>query len=194
MIVRRAGSSSTLRKTFLARHIDYAKRVLEKYTHNGPSDAFKNLNQEENHRRRTRIEVITMATSWQHNHHRHPPLHDAGGALLSSDPTQPSATHSTSPHMPTREEGKAMTMSWQRNHLCHPQLHDPGDHPQLYDPEGDPGDEPGDPLLRRDPTPTTVKPQRRRLRFLRACRHDTPGEARSWRRHLSARGRYMLLL
>ena len=87
-----------------------------------------------------------------------------------------------------------MTMSWQRNHLCHPQLHDPGDHPQLYDPEGDPGDEPGDPLLRRDPTPTTVKPQRRRLRFLRACRHDTPGEARSWRHHLSARGRYMLLL
>jgi len=86
------------------------------------------------------------------------------------------------------------TMSWQRNHQCHPPLHDPGGHPQLYDPEGDPGDEPGDPLLRRDPTPTTVKPQRRRLRFLRACRHDTPGEARSWRRHLSARGRYMLLL
>ena len=89
MIVRRAGSSSTLRKTFLARHIDYAKRVLEKYTHNEPSVALKILNQEGYHRRRTRIEAtIAMSTSWWHNHHRHRPFHDLGVALRSRDQTQ----------------------------------------------------------------------------------------------------------
>lgn len=107
-----------------------------------------------------------------------PPLHDAGGALLSSDPTQPSVTHSTSPHTPTREEQKAMTTatSWQHNRQCHP---------PLYDSEGNPGDEPGDPLLHRDPTPAAVELWSRHLSFLRACLHDTPGGALSWHHHLS---------
>jgi hypothetical protein len=107
VIVRRAGSSSTLRKTFLARHIDYAKRVLEKYTHNEPSDALKILNQEGDHRRRTRIEATTAtATSWRHNHHRHRPLHDLGVALRSRDPT-PAAVKLQSRH-PLHDSGAAL--------------------------------------------------------------------------------------
>jgi len=161
--------------------------VSNRQTHNAPNDAFKHLNQEGDHRRRTRIEAITTATSSRHNHHLHYPLHHAGDALLSRDPTQPSMTHSTSPHTPTREERKVMTTrtSWQHNRHCQPLLHDPGGHPPLYDHEGDPGDEPGDPLLHRDPTPAAVELWSRHLSFLRACLHDTPGGALNWRHHLS---------
>jgi hypothetical protein len=105
------------------------------------------------------------ATSWQHNQRRHRPLHDAGDALLSRDP------------MTTATSG-------QHDHRRHHPLHDPGD---------DPGDGPGDPLLRGDPAPAAVKPQSRRLRFLRVYQHDTRGGARSWRHHRSARGRYTML-
>jgi hypothetical protein len=106
VIVRRAGSSSTLRKTFLARHIDYAKRVLEKYTHNEPSVALKILNQEGYHRRRTRIEAtIAMSTSWRHNHHRHRPFHDLGVALRSRDQT-PAAVKLQEPSPATRLRGR----------------------------------------------------------------------------------------
>src|SRR5271156_4495623 len=107
--------------------------------------------------------TAAAASSWRHNHQHHSPLH-AGDALLSSDPTQPSATHSALPHVPTREEEKAMTTatSWQHNHECH-----------------DPGDEPGTPLLYRDPTPAAVKPRSRHLSFLHACLHGTPGGALS---------------
>ena len=106
MIVR---SSSTLRETSLARHIDYVKRVLEKDTHDGRSDALKNLNQEENHRRENRIEVESRRA-----------ICGRGSVILS-----------TSLHSPTREERKAMTTatSWRRNHHCHRPLHDPGDEP-----------------------------------------------------------------
>ena len=44
----------------------------------------------------------------------------------------------------------------------------------------------GTPLLRRDPTPAAAKPRSHHLGFLRACLHDTPGGALSWRHHLSA--------
>jgi hypothetical protein len=71
--------------------------------------------------------LITTAMSLQHHHLRHHPLHDAGDALLSRDLT--TAT------------------SYQHHHQCPP---------PLYDPEDEPGDEPGDPLLRRDPTPAAV--------------------------------------
>ena len=109
--MRRAGSSSTLRKTFLARHIDYAKRVSEKYTHNGPSDALKTLNQGVGRRsrlRRSRIEVgheratyemrITTATSRQHHQQ---PLHDPEDALGSRDLT-PTAAQPRSPRLRRR--------------------------------------------------------------------------------------------
>jgi hypothetical protein len=169
----------------------------------------KTLNLEVNLRRRNLIEVesqraiygrdsvirctlrrksrITTARSGQHNRQCRPPLHDAGDALLSSDPTQPSVTHSTSPHTPTKEERKTMTTatSWQHNLQCHPPLHDPRSQPPLYDPEGGPGDEPGDPLLHGDLTPAAVELWSRHLSFLRACLHDTLGGALSWRHHLS---------
>ena len=75
--------------------------------------------------------------------------------------------------------------SWQHNRQCYTPLHDPGAHLPLYDPEGDPGDEPGDPRLHRDPTPAVIELWSRQLSFLRACLHDTPGGALSWRHHLS---------
>jgi hypothetical protein len=65
--------------------------------------------------------------------------------------------------------------SWQHHHQRHRPLPDAGDA-----------------LLSRDPTPATVKPRSRRLSFLRACRRDTPGVARSWRHHLSARARHAM--
>jgi len=70
-----------------------------------------------------------------------------------------------------------MATGWQHDSP----LHDLGD---------DPGDEPGHPLPRTDPTLPAVNPQSRRLRFRRVSRHDTRGGARSWRHHQSARGRY----
>jgi hypothetical protein len=189
-IARKAGLRSTFKKTLPPCRIRNAMPVFNRQTRNAPNNAPKHLNQGEGHRsglRRSRTEadheeityehysvihytlrrkLMTTVTSRQHHHQRHRQLHDAGDALLSRDLTTET--------------------SCQRHHQCHPPLYDPGD---------DPGDEPRDPLLRRDPTPAAVQPRSRRLRFRRVYRRDIHGVARSWRHHRSGHAvlRYFLM-
>src|SRR3954465_6397707 len=124
---------------------------------------------------------MTTATSWQHNHECHPPLH-APGDGPGDEPGDPPLHRAPTPaaawsrHTIFRRHqiryASAVSVVDSRNlQLLH---HSISLTRRM------------DPLLRRDPTPAAAKPRSRHLSFLRACLHDTPGGALSWRHHLSA--------
>jgi hypothetical protein len=107
-----------------------ARPVFNRQTYNAPNNALKHRNQEGDHRRRNRIEVesqkpvyATTATSRQHHHQRHRPLHDPGDALRSRDLT-PAAVYPRSPSLlhfrrACRRDTHGVARSWRHHRRGH---------------------------------------------------------------------------
>jgi hypothetical protein len=106
-----------------------ARPVFNRQTHNAPNNALKHRNQEGDHRRRNRIEdesqkpvYVTTATSRQHHHQRHRPLHDPEDALRSRDLTS-AAVQPRSPSLHFRRDTHGVARSWRHYRNGHAMSH-----------------------------------------------------------------------
>ena len=232
MIVR---SSSTLRKTSLARHIDYVKRVLEKghsrrteRRTQEPKPRGKPPKKKSNRGRKPKgnirerfgdsLHVATLANEGgtegggdSDELAAQPPLPPAAPRRRGRPPKQrPNPTFGGSLHVTahadqggTEDDNDGDELTTQpaapppaprpRGRSLKQRPNNDSDELAARPPAPPPAPRPREPLLHRDPTPAAVKPQSRRLHFLRVYQHDTHGGARSWRHHRSARSRYTML-